>query len=1005
MPVDFVTVEQERCYGRFNGEPSEAQLSKYFYVSETDLDLIRQRRGDQNRLGFALQICTVRFLGTFLTNPLDVPPGAVAFVAAQLDIADLSCVSRYLERETTHREHAGEIQRAYEYQDFTDQPAHFQLVRWLYTRAWLTAERPSVLFDLATARLVDRKILLPGVSQLARLVASVRDHAQERLWRVLAQIPTTEQRHLLESLLIIPEGERQTPLDRLRRAPTRVTAPALVAALHRIDAVRLLGVHELDLSFLPPGRVKALARYVQAARIQTLNRMSEDRRQASLLAFASAFEATAHDDALDLFDLLLRTTFSRARRAGQQERLRTLRDLDAAALQLRDACLVLLDTECVDAAVREQVFTRISQTQLAAAVTAVGELTRPPDDTYAEELVGRYALMRRFLPTFLHTLEFESTPGGRPVLDAVQFLRRMEGRRTAEWQAAPCEVITRPWRRYVINRERQVDRPAYTLCVIDRLQEALRRHDVFVSPSDRWGDPRAKLLQGEAWESTRAQVCRTLGREITPENELASLQQRLHEAYLRTAANLPTNTPVRIEQRAGQDTLVITGLDRVVEPASLQRLRGQVQDRLPLVDVPEVILEIERLTGFASAFSHLSEGNARADELSLSICAVLLAEACNVGLTPLIHPDIPALTRERLSWVQQNYLRAETLTRANAMIVEAHAQLSLANTWGGGEVASVDGLRFVVPVRSINSGPNPRYFGVGRGVTYLNYTSDQFSGLNGIVIPGTIRDSVYILECLLEQQTTLTPVEIMTDSASYSDLMFGCFWLLGYQFSPRLADIGETRFWRIDPQAEYGPLNGLARNRINLDLIARNWDDMLRVAGSLKLGTVSASTLIRALQGGGRPTTLARAISEVGRIAKSLHLLSYADDEFFRRRIQIQLNRGEGRHAVAREVFHGQKGELRQRYREGQEDQLGALGLVVNILLLWNTLYMQDALDDLRAKGHEVLREDIERLSPLTLQHINLQGTYHLTLPESVAHGNHRPLRRLAGEEPQNGIH
>jgi TnpA family transposase len=370
-------------------------------------------------------------------------------------------------------------------------------------------------------------------------------------------------------------------------------------------------------------------------------------------------------------------------------------------------------------------------------------------------------------------------------------------------------------------------------------------------------------------------------------------------------------------------------------------------------------------------------------------------------LTPLIHPDIPALTRERLSWVQQNYLRAETLTRANALIVEAHAQLSLANVWGGGEVASVDGLRFVVPVRSINSGPNPRYFGVGRGVTYLNYTSDQFSGLNGIVIAGTIRDSVYILECLLEQQTTLNPVEIMTDSASYSDLMFGCFWLLGYQFSPRLADIGETRFWRIDPQADYGPLNGLARNRINLDLIACNWDDMLRVAGSLKLGTVSASTLIRALQGGGRPTTLARAISEVGRIAKSLHLLSYADDEFFRRRIQIQLNRGEGRHAVARDVFHGQKGELRQRYREGQEDQLGALGLVVNILLLWNTLYMQDALDDLRAKGHGVLREDIERLSPLTLQHMNLQGTYHLTLPEAVAQGNHRPLRRPPGEAPE----
>jgi len=204
----------------------------------------------------------------------------------------------------------------------------------------------------------------------------------------------------------------------------------------------------------------------------------------------------------------------------------------------------------------------------------------------------------------------------------------------------------------------------------------------------------------------------------------------------------------------------------------------------------------------------------------------------------------------------------------------------------------------------------------------------------------------------------------MTDSASYSDLVFGLFWLLGYQFSPRLADIGETRFWRVDETADYGTLGGIARHRINTNLISQNWDDMLRVAGSLKLGTVSAPLLMQALQGGGRPTTVARAIGEVGRIAKTLHLLAYIDDEAYRRRILVQLNRGETRHTLARHVFHGQKGELRQRYREGQEDQLGALGLVVNMIALWNAMYIQDALDELRSQGEIVRPEDIERLSP-----------------------------------------
>jgi Tn3 transposase DDE domain len=122
-------------------------------------------------------------------------------------------------------------------------------------------------------------------------------------------------------------------------------------------------------------------------------------------------------------------------------------------------------------------------------------------------------------------------------------------------------------------------------------------------------------------------------------------------------------------------------------------------------------------------------------------------------------------------------------------------------------------------------------------------------------------------------------------------------------------------------------------------------------------------------------------------------ILAYIDDETYRRRILTQLNRGEGRHGVARHVFHRQRGELRQHYREGQEDQLGALGLVVNMIVLWNAMYIQDALDELRASGAVVRPEDVERLSPLVFHHINVQGKYHFTLPEEVAQGHHRPLR------------
>jgi hypothetical protein len=116
-------------------------------------------------------------------------------------------------------------------------------------------------------------------------------------------------------------------------------------------------------------------------------------------------------------------------------------------------------------------------------------------------------------------------------------------------------------------------------------------------------------------------------------------------------------------------------------------------------------------------------------------------------------------------------------------------------------------------------------------------------------------------------------------------------------------------------------------------------------------------------------------------------------DEDYRRRILTQLNRGEGRHAVARAICYGQRGEIRKRYREGQEDQLGALGLVTNAVVLWNSLYMQEALSHIRTTtGETPDDEHIARLSPLMHGHINMLGHYTFTLPEDILKGELRPL-------------
>jgi TnpA family transposase len=621
-------------------------------------------------------------------------------------------------------------------------------------------------------------------------------------------------------------------------------------------------------------------------------------------------------------------------------------------------------------------------------------LARSPGERARDLILTRYSAVRRYLPLLLDTLDLHATDAGEPILDALDALQRTARQRRLTPQELPTELIPRHWRALVEPEPGRIDRAAYTMCALEALRDGLRRRDVYVARSERYGDPRASLLDAPTWNASRADVCRSLSLPETPEPFIKRLGAELDAAYRRTLDGLHTDHPIH-ELATGR--LPVEQLDALPEPPGLLALRDQVDRRLPDADLPDLLLEIAAKTGFIDGFTHEHEPRARLSDLQTSICAVLVAQACNVGYAPLVDETIPALREARLKYVARHYIRPHTLIAANARIVDYHAALELATRWGGGEVASIDGLRFVVPNRTIHAGFNRRYYHRRRGVTALTTTADHHATLHTVVVPGTQPDALYLLDGLLDPQTSVRPREVMTDTAGYTDVVFGLFRLLGYQFSPRLADAGSARFWRLDPTTDYGPLNQLARHRLNPTLIAEHYDDLLRVAGSLLQRQTTGSQLMRALRSHTRHlSTLARAIAQVGRAAKAIHLLDYCNDETLRRRILAQLNRGETRHALAREVFHGRRGELRQPYHQGQEEQLTALGLVVNCIALYNTIYTQRALDHLTAAGHAIRDEDIERLSPLGHEHITLTGRYRIALPDPLRdRAAYRPLTTL----------
>ena len=200
MPVEFLTDAEAAAYGTFQGVPSQAEMERVFFLDAADKRLIARRRGDHNRLGFALQLTTVRYLGLFLSDPLAVPGEVVDYLAEQLKIPDPNCVEAYTERRNTRFEHADEIRAEFGLLDFEEREK--ALCAWVDARAWPTGDGPNAIFVDAVRWLREHDVLLPGATTLARLVARVRDEANGRLWQTLHDLLTDRQRALLDSLTL-----------------------------------------------------------------------------------------------------------------------------------------------------------------------------------------------------------------------------------------------------------------------------------------------------------------------------------------------------------------------------------------------------------------------------------------------------------------------------------------------------------------------------------------------------------------------------------------------------------------------------------------------------------------------------------------------------------------------------------------------------------------------------------------------------------------------------------
>ncbi|WP_028455993.1 Tn3 family transposase [Chitinilyticum litopenaei] len=963
---------------------SQDDLIRFYSFDESDLALIRQRRGDANRIGFAVQLALLRYPGYALGSDMQLPGSIIEWIARQVR-AEPSTWARYGERDETRREHLQELRAylrlaAFGLSDFRI------LVRTLSDLAMQT-DKGLLLAEHALETLRQRRVILPALTVVERACAEAITRANRRIYRALIEPLHDHHRRRLDDLLRVKPDSSLTWLMWLRQSPLKPNSRHMLEHIERLKTFQALGLPEGIGRSVHQNRLLKIAREGAQMSPADLAKFESERRYATLVAVVLEGMATVTDEIIDLHDRILVKLFSTAKNKHQQQFQSQGKAINDKVRLYSRIGRALLEAKQAGTDPYAAIEAVIPWGDFERSISEADQLAQPESFDHLHLVSEQFSTLRRYTPEFLDVLKLRAAPAAKDVLDAIEVVRGMNTDSARKVPAdAPTAFIKPRWKPLVMT-DAGIDRRFYEICALAELKNALRSGDIWMQGSRQFRDFDEYLLPADKFGALK-QVNELPLAVATDCDQYLHDRLTLLEQQLATVNRLAlaNELPDAIITESG---LKITPLDAAV-PDTAQALIDQTGMLLPRVKITELLMDVDDWTGFTRHFVHLKDGESAKDKTLL--LSAILADAINLGLTKMAE-SCPGTTYAKLSWLQAWHVRDETYSAALAELVNAQFRHAFAEHWGDGTTSSSDGQRFKAGGRAESTGHvNPKY-GSEPGRLFYTHISDRYAPFHTKVVNVGVRDSTYVLDGLLYHESDLRIEEHYTDTAGFTDHVFALMHLLGFRFAPRIRDLKDTKLYIVKNGEDYPALRTMIGGTLNIKHVRAHWDEILRLAASIKQGTVTASLMLRKLGSYPRQNGLAVALRELGRIERTLFILDWLQNVELRRRVHAGLNKGEARNALARAVFFNRLGEIRDRSFEQQRYRASGLNLVTAAIVLWNTVYLERATQALRAAGNGIDEKLLQYLSPLGWEHINLTGDYVWRQSRKVEDGQFRPLR------------
>lgn len=954
------------------------EIAENFTLLDSDHRLLSQIRSEAGRLGSAVFLCSLRYLG-YLPRRSAIPAKITRFIANQLAV-DPGMLRRYRWNGGSADRHLVLIRRYLKLRppDLADRSRMQELIKSKVGEAWSKRE----LLEIAVILFREQGLELPRERELIRLIVSAR---RSYLQEIYATISRRIQGEVLEKMrqCFRAKGEDSsvTMLEWLTSSPGKPGRKALNMEVNKLKTLRGIGLDSQKIfADVPPRIFRAFRNRARGETVAQLRRHPKE-RQVTLLACLLCSRLTeVSDQVVQLFLDIVRKAHRRGEHATESEVIGSVPKFLNNRKLLKK--VVRASSDQPDAAIKPQLIAvlgnEVYQSFLDEQDGPSYELMR------TQNIRKRVSVYRATIDTVLEALDFRANnPKYQPLMDGLELVKHYRKSRRSHFaeSEAPKAILTGFWRDVLVE-EGQINKAHFEVCILGKLEKALKSKEVWVQGTHRFRNPDEDLPAD--WQENRSLYYERRNLPLDPSTFLTPLRNELESALVDFQSSLTqAEQEVRI-QYPGGGSRGIFKLPRIqARPCRpiLDSIKERVIGRWGILDLLDILIEADRQVEFIRYFPTSAERQVLGlAETRRRLLLVLFGLGTNMGLKRIHAAAAPDCSYNDLRYFLRRFITKDALREANAALVNRILAVRNPAIWGSGTACASDGKHLGAWEQNPVTEWHPHYD--TRGVMVYWHVQTNATCIYSQLKRISASQVASMIEGLVRHDTEMRLESNCVDSHGQSEVAFAFCRILGFKLLPRLKRIKDIRLCIPDKasMAQLMALKGVvaAREPIDWKLIEEQYDEMVRHVVAVAEGTGPTESILRRFNSSNSTNPVYKAFIELGKAEKTRFICRYLMEPEMRREINDALNVVENWNSCVEFICYGRKVELQSNDPEIQELTVLAIHLLQNALVLSNTLMVERVLSDGILEHME--EEDFRALTPLFTSNVNPYGDFELNL-------------------------